>query len=365
MRKRTHRVELALAFVWITWAPQALCAEYAAADNVSSTEKSQDAPGSAPPSPDAMRQLAAKQAADGRFALALDTIEQAQSQAPFDNDIALARARILFWSGRVAEAQKQADVVRARAPAYADLEALDASINASIAQRSARSGFALSAGIAKVQLDGGQSQSWENLALSVFTDVNANTNITAAIEQEQRRVKDTRLSLLTTHAGKSWDIRAGFTHTPSADFREDWGLQAGADFKIRNNVTLLSDIRYADYGNISVVSFIPGITLSSSDAAHNLAVRLISISPSDSTTKFGASARYDRNFDAGLRLFGGVASYPDTEAGLTRQLRSAFLGGALPLSQKLSIMFTGEYDRRERSYTRRALSLTIIFRQAD
>lgn len=365
MRKKSYCLKLASIIFCIMSAPKALCAEYSSISEVNQSEKTQATGESTSPNPDSMRQLAAKQAADGRLVLALDTIEQAQSLAPFDNDIALANARILFWLGRVAEARKQADVVRARAPAYTDLQVLDASMNASITHRSARTGFALSAGFANVQLDGGQSQSWESLALSGFIDFDANTNIAATIEHEQRRTNDTRLSLITTRTVKAWDIRAGITYTPSADFREDWGFQAGADLKILNNVTLLSDVRYADYGNISVVSVIPGIKLSSSDATHNLAVRLISIKPSDSTTKLGASARYDRNFDTGLRLFGGVASYPDTEAGLTRQLRSAFLGGALPLSNKLSLMFTGEYDRRERSYTRRALSLTLIFRRAN
>ncbi len=150
-----------------------------------------------------------------------------------------------------------------------------------------------------------------------------------------------------------------------ADFKEDWGLQGGADFRVHPNVTLLSDIRYADYGNISVFSAIPGIKFHSSDASHSIAIRLISISPSDSGTKFGASAHYDRKFDERFRLFGGVASYPDTEAGLTRQLRSVFGGASLVLADTVSMIVTGEYDRRERSYTRKAINLALIFRLAD
>ncbi|WP_411290381.1 hypothetical protein [Sphingorhabdus sp.] len=365
MRNRGHRAELASMLFCLTCIPQALYAEPPPVSKVSVLQETQAAGDSEPANIDSMRRLAASQAAAGHFAAALDTIERAQALAPLDNDIALARARILLWSGRVAEAQLQADVVRARAPAYPELEALDASINASLTKRWARFGFALSAGAAKVQLDGGQNQYWKNLTFSGFAGIGANTNLTATIEHERRRVSDSRLSLLTTHTGPNWELRAGVAYTPSADFKENWGLQSGADFKIHNNVTLFSDVRYADYGNISVVSAVPGVRFSSNKDAHTLAVQFISISPSDSTTKFGASARYDRNFINGSRVFGGVASYPDTEAGLTRQLRSAFAGGSLPVSDHLSLMMTGEYDRREQSYTRKALNFTLIFRRAD
>ena len=365
MYRNGFEAVLASVLICLTCIPQALCAEPSPVGKVSVPQEAQAADDNEPANIDSMRRLAASQAAAGRFATALDTIERAQALAPLDNDIALARARILFWSGRVAEARLQADVVRARAPTYPDLDALDANINARLPRRWARSGFALSAGAAKVQLDGGQNQYWKNLTFSGFTGISANTNVTATIEHERRRVSDSKLSLLATRTGPNWELRAGVAYTPSADFRENWGLQSGADFKIHNNVTLFSDVRYADYGNISVVSAIPGVRLSSNKDAHTFAVRFISISPSDSTTKFGVSARYDRNFDTGARVFGGVASYPDTEAGLTRQLRSAFAGGSLPVSDNLSLMMTGEYDRREQSYTRKALNFTLILRRVD
>lgn len=365
MDKRKYGTQLASMLFCLTSLPQTLNAEPSPASKMSATQEPQTPADAKPAYTASMRQLAASQAAEGRFGAALDIIEQAQAIAPLDNDIALARARILLWSGRVSEARIQADVVRNRAPAYPDLEALEASIDASQAQRRARSGVALSAGAANVQLDAGQSQYWKNLTVSVFTGIGASTNATATIEHERRRANDTKLSLLTSRTGSNWELRAGVAVTPSADFREKWGLQSGADVQIHNNVTLLSDVRYADYGNISVVSAIPGIRFSSTEAAHMLALRFISISPSGSSTKFGGSARYDRNFVTGFRLFSGVASYPDTEAGVTRQLRSAFAGGSLPVADNLALMMTGEYDSRERSYTRKALIVTLLFRRAE
>lgn len=309
-----------------------------------------------------IRELAAAQAAAGRYAEALETIERAQSLAPLDNDIALARARILFWAGRRAEAKAQADIVRARAPDYPDLDALDAALEASGKERPNRSGISASAGFAKVNLGAGQSQTWETLAVSGFTAIDSMTSVAGSLEHERRGANDTRLSLMATHARAASEFRIGASYTPHADFKEGWGVQAGADFRIHPNLTLFSDVRYADYANISVWSVIPGARIHNDDQSQSLAIRLISISPSDSDTRFGVSARYDDDLKQGFRLFGGVASYPDTEAGVTRQLRSAFGGASVTLADNVSMIATAEYDRREQSYTRKAINLALIFR---
>ena len=61
-------------------------------------------------------------------------------------------------------------------------------------------------------------------------------------------------------------------------------------------------------------------------------------------------------------LFAGVASYPDTEAGITRRVRSAFVGAAIPVSADVTIRATGEYERRIDTYTRKGLSLGLQLR---
>jgi hypothetical protein len=57
-----------------------------------------------------------------------------------------------------------------------------------------------------------------------------------------------------------------------------------------------------------------------------------------------------------------VASYPDTEAGITRRVRSVFLGAAVPVSEVVTIRATGEYERRVDSYTRKGVSLGLQLR---
>jgi YaiO family outer membrane protein len=343
-------------------ASQAICAEPLDVGKSAAIETLRARMEANPSDTGLMRELAAAQAAGGRYAEALETIERAQSLAPLDNDIALARARILLWAGRRADAEAQAGIVRARAPDYPDLDALDAALTASGKERPKRSGISVAVGVAEVDLNAGQSQSWETLAVSGFADIDSRTSVEGRLEHERRGANDTRLSLLATHARAASEFRIGASYTPNADFKERWGVQAGADFRIHSNLTLLSDIRYADYANISVWSVVPGVRIHNEDQSQSLAIRLIAINPSDSGTRVGVSARYDGDLSRGFRLFGGLASYPDTEAGVTRQLRSAFGGASVTLTDDVSMIATAEYDRREQSYTRKAINLALIFR---
>ena len=318
-----------------------------------------------PANSDLMRQLASAQAAASKFEEALATIDRTSTLAPADNDIALARARILLWSGRFDEARAQVNLVRIRAPEYPELDEVQTAIQMASVRKGRQSGIALSAGIAGVDLAGGGSQGWESLTISAFTPLGLQNTLAASVEYEVRQASDTRLSLSLAHNAASFEIRLGASLTPDADFKEKWGLQAGADYQVHSNVVVISDVRYSRYDNLSVVSAVPGIRLQTADAAHALAVRLISIFRSDGDSGVGASARYDGEVGNSFRIFAGAASYPDTEAGITRQLRSAFAGVSLPLSDQISLNLTGEYDRRERSYTRKAMNLTLIVRLND
>lgn len=363
MSQMAARFSAAFLLAWAI--PHALAAQEAPADRNATVSALQTRLQADPSNADLLRRLAAAQAAASQYDAALATIGRAKAIAPQDNDIALARARILLWSGRLSEARSETDTVRARAPTYPELVEVETAIAAASAGRSGQSGMAISAGIAEIDLAGGGSQGWETISLSGFTAIGDRETLTTTVEHEARRRSDTRFSLSATHVAPSYELRLGASFTPDADFREDWGLQAGADHRIHANVTLVSDVRYADYPDLSVFSVVPGVRLHSADRAHALSLRLISIFRSDGDSRVGVSGRYDGELGNGYRIFAGAASYPDTEAGITRQLRSAFAGAALPLSQRVSLNITGEYDRREQSYTRKALVTSLVFRLGD
>mgnify|MGYP002780735151 FL=1 len=316
----------------------------------------------APQDADALRREAAALAAAGQYDAALALIDAARALAPQDNDIALARARILLWSGKLGAARAEAATVHARAPDYPELAAVEAAIAAALQAQRRRAGIALSAGLADIALASGSDARWQSAAVSGFAPFGDRLTATATIDYEKRAVSDTRLALSLSRAYPLGELRLGIAATPNADFRERWSVQAGTDIRLDRHVTLSADARFADYADVSVTALNPAVRLQTGDARHALTARLIAIFRSDGESDTGASLRYDGQVSGRIRLYGGGASYPDTEAGVTRQLRSGFLGGAIDIGPATSLSLTAEYDRRERSYTRKALMLALVHR---
>ena len=72
--------------------------------------------------------------------------------------------------------------------------------------------------------------------------------------------------------------------------------------------------------------------------------------------------RGDWNLGKDRSLFAGRATYPETEAGLTRRVRAVYAGAAMAVSDGLALRVTGEYERRAASYIRRGLTVGMIWR---
>jgi hypothetical protein len=106
----------------------------------------------------------------------------------------------------------------------------------------------------------------------------------------------------------------------------------------------------------------PGVRVSVPALRTSATLRMSNLWDEQGKHRSGWSARIDAETRGGTALFGGVASYPDTEAGITRRVRSAFLGAAIPVSEGVMIRATGEYERRRDSYIRKGVSLGLQLR---
>jgi hypothetical protein len=78
--------------------------------------------------------------------------------------------------------------------------------------------------------------------------------------------------------------------------------------------------------------------------------------------RFGAVLRADYSHAQLGDFFAIAASYPDVEGDGAQQLRSVALGARHPLSDRFSLGLTGEYEARENSYNRTAISLDLRWR---
>ena len=200
-----------------------------------------------------------------------------------------------------------------------------------------------------------RTTTWKSFGLDAFGQVGSNT-FAASVQHEVRATSDTRLGLRLDHRLEGGSIYVAGAVTPEADFREEWSLSAGGVFELGSNAAVLLDVRHANYAATSVTSFQPAMRLSPSENL-DLTGRAIVLVQEGNDVRVGATVRADYRFSAGPSLFAGAAVYPDTEAGITRQVRGVFGGVAVPISERLAVRLSGEYEERRQSYTRKGCRL--------
>ncbi len=312
-----------------------------------------------PDDADVLRRLAAEQAAAGNLDLALATIERARMLAPDDLDIRLARARILTWSGRRDDARAEADTVAARDPRYPELAEVRAALTGPVARQ--RPGVAASVGLASVKL-AGDDQVWTTLTGTGFAPVSARAIASVTIETEARRRTDTRLTARLDGRLAAGEAYAEVAVTPDADFRERSSIAGGIVHPVGSGLDGSFNLRHARYADVSVTVVEPGVRLRLAGDRLILSAKWINLFRSDDDHRSGAAVRGDWNIEGDHILFAGGATYPDTEAGITRQVRAVYAGAILPASDRLSLRLTGDYEHRAATYTRRGATLGLVWR---
>jgi YaiO family outer membrane protein len=331
---------------------------------IATLERARDAH---PEDAEILRLLGSSYAFARRYDAAIATLERARTLAPADLDIRAALARAYLWSGRRGDAARELEAIEARDPANAEIGAIRAQLAAPAAQEERRArgaGIAIAQSIAGVELDSGTERTWWTTTLGVFGDIAEGATLSAEIEREDREVAiDTRmLARLDYRFSPQWRGYVAAGGTPNADFRERWSVRGGVEGEVIGNLSLGADLRHADYGNANITALEPTARLRVPALGGSATVRMINLWDETGTHRSGWSGRLDTELDDGSLLFAGAATYPDTEAGITRRVRSVFLGAALPVAERVMLRATGEYERRVDSYTRKSLTLGLQLR---
>ncbi len=308
-----------------------------------------------PSDPDLLRRRALIEAGEGELGAAQDTIDRALQLAPGDFDIQLARANILLWRGELAPARQQAAAVRAARPGYPGLSAFE---TAAERMEQADQFRLLAAGaslaFSQTELQSGATQSWSNQSASATFGRAAGLRATVGVEREERVAVDTRASVRLDFGDSDRRFFVAGSLTPDADFRERWSLAAGSEFTISDRSAVLFDARFANYRNSEILVLRPGLRQRLGDR-FTVTAHAINLFGGGEDYRIGGSLRGDLRLDGGAGLYAIAASYPDTEAGVTRQLRSVALGSFFRLSDRLTARIAGEYESRKQSYDRSAV----------
>lgn len=317
-----------------------------------------------PDDPEILRLLGSAHAFARQYPQAIAALKRAQVLAPADNDVGAALARAYMWSGDRAAAERELAAIEQRTPGNADAAAIRRQLRAEDALAGPhRFGLAVAQGFSHVSFDNRPSQTWSTTTLALFGHVGPGTTLSLAGEREDRQsFVDTRIEgRLDQRMGGKVRAYLAVSGTPHADFREKWGVGGGVEADVTPYATLLADVRHAEYRDVAVTTFLPGVRLSAARLGVSATVRMINLWDEQGTHRSGVSGRVDGTLRGGATLYAGAATYPDTEAGITRQVHSLFLGGTVPLTDRISLRAGLDYDRRRASYTRKGGSVGLQF----
>lgn len=341
-------------------------AAVARGDHATAIARLEGARAAHPEDPEILRLLGSAYGYAQRYDLAIATLREARMRAPDDLDVRAALARVYLWSGDRIAAREELAAIEARDPANAELAAIRgqlADVGSGQATRP-RYGVSVNQGVARVSLDNGPDRTWRTTTLGAFGEVAPGTTLSFEGEREDRGTAvDTHLlARIDQQFAPGWRGHVAAAATPESDFREKWSLRGGIEADLGRRLALLADVRHADYGTTQVTAFEPGVRVSVPALRSSATVRMVNLWDEQGDHRSGWSGRIDTETRGGTLLFGGAASYPDTEAGITRQVRSVFLGAAVPVSARVTLRATGEYERRVDSYTRKGVSLGLRLR---
>lgn len=312
-----------------------------------------------------LRLLGTTYAFAGRYDDAIALLSRARAIAPGDQDVALALARAYLWAGRLHDASAIADAVEHAEPSNPELGDLKSSIfearRGSVGDER-RPALTLIQSVSDVAFDRGGKATWHGSAASLAIPVSPRVTVTASADRESRKgIVDTRLELRADarlgDAGSAYVVIAG---TPRSDFRERWGVRVGGEAAIARHVSGTLDLRYLEYRGAQVIAIEPGIRVHAADDHWALAVKSINLW--NDGYRSGWSVRGEIQASDAVRIVAGGATYPDTEAGVTRRTRSAFFGVVVALGERATLRATYEHDRRVQTYRRNGVIAALSFR---
>jgi YaiO family outer membrane protein len=299
------------------------------------------------------RELAARQDYDA----ALAALDCALARAPEDLDIRLARARILFWRGEISRARQEVDEVRRRRAAYPGLAELTSAIDGA---REKRSAIFLATSISDLDLRGTHRR-WTAVSLGGYRQISRSSTASFTLDHEDRVVAaDTRAAIRIDRRWTGASAYVAVSATPSATFRERWGLGGGVELQT-GALALIVDYRYAAYVGAGSHSISPSARMTFSKRVSGT-IKATFVSTEALPIQAGLSGRVDADLGRRWTLSAGAASAPETEAGITRQVRGGFLGMSVPISRRADLRLTVDHERRDGTYTRTGLALGVAWR---
>lgn len=148
----------------------------------------------------------------------------------------------------------------------------------------------------------------------------------------------------------------GASSSPEAHFRERWSVRAGGGIGVGHGVELSADGRIARYSTGTKFSLNPQIGVSIAHDRIAVTAGWINLWEARGKHYQGWSARLRASPVDRLRLFAGLARYPEVETGTTLRVASAYGGLSYKLSKRLELSASYSRDKYDSAFSRRSLT---------
>lgn len=287
----------------------------------------------------------------GRFDDAERALGEADRLAPAYADVDVARARLAFFRGDLAEADRRLAPLLAAQPPHADARALADQIAA--ARRAAVAAASAEAG-ARWRLDLGatygertQGLSSTRIGQAALSRTQDGLTVGGSVEHaRQFGASDTYLEGLV--ASRRGYVAVG--GTPNADFRPEWAIRAGLVSAARSigdgwSAQVAVDGGHAHYPSGGVWSLHPSLTVARGETL-SVTARWINVIDETDEYRSGYALRGGWRPAPRLLLQAGWSHAPESSEGVTVRVKAVSLGAAFDVSDDLTLRLDGVHEDR-------------------
>lgn len=182
--------------------------------------------------------------------------------------------------------------------------------------------------------------------------------------------KSSRFGLKDHHVAVRGDWRvarnasvyAGFAASPEGNFKEKWSFRAGGGVGLGRGLELSADGRVAHYSSGTKLSLNPQLGISLARERIALTAGWINLWETGGKHYQGWSARVRATPNDRLRLFAGMARYPEVETGITRRVKSLSGGLSYKVSDRVEASVSYARDNYAGAFSRKSISVGLRWR---
>jgi YaiO family outer membrane protein len=303
--------------------------------------------------------------AKGNYAAAEWALKQGLALAPNYADLRIAYARVAYFKGKRAEAEKRLRPVLAATPANTDAQELSKELIGADREASADP-WRADAGVIYSHLSGGLAP-WTEWDGALSRRLASDTTLTVDIEQTTRFSQaNTYLSGVINQRLGQANVFVGFGGSPDATYRAEETVQGGAvapPLRLGEGWSLVGELdgAWARYATGDVASFQPTASLVHGEDL-TLSGRYIYTHVSPGTVLTGYVIRLDAAVMKGVHVNAAYASAPDSSGGVTIIEKTYSAGASFIWPNGYSLNLTFAHERTPRySLDQYALGLTRRF----